>query len=173
MDRSERSGDCPGMVKGFVFPSTPSRLVLFQTGLTQRRKAAKEEGGRYCPGRKADHDPCQLVWQVNESGSESGVLRERLLHLPGEPAGVECGLSGSHLANKTTSPAGQARRGRPSRFYSVVLSIGTQCALRAFAPLRAIHKRHRNRKHQFPRFHYPGTVPFGRKGTGTFVGLGA
>ncbi len=67
---------------------------MFQRGLTQRRKAAKEDGRRRRPAEKADRDPCrlarqvneiceraartvnqrldpcQLVWQVNESGSD-------------------------------------------------------------------------------------------------------
>ncbi len=99
----------------------------------------------YYPGRKADHDPCrlarqvnefceraartvnqrldpcQLVWQVNESGSENGVSREDSFTCRTSRQGSSLASRVSHLANKTTSPAGQARRGRVSKLLAEVI----------------------------------------------------
>ena len=99
----------------------------------------------YYPGRKADHDPCrlarqvnefceraartvnqrldpcQLVRQVNESGSENGVSREDSFTCRTSRQGSSLASRVSHLANKTTSPAGQARRGRVSKLLAEVI----------------------------------------------------
>ena len=65
--------------------------------------------------------PCQLVWQVNESGSENGVSREDSFTCRTSRQGSSLASRVSHLANKTTSPAGQARRGRVSKLLAEVI----------------------------------------------------
>ena len=127
-----------------------TRIAKLSPGTLVRVKVIGRLPRAYYPGRKADHDPCrlarqvnefceraarmvnqrldpcQLVWQVKESGSENGVSREDSFTCRTSRQGSSLASRVSHLANKTTSPAGQARRGRVSKLLAEVICLAAE-----------------------------------------------